>query len=51
MPGPLEAFLDRVAEPGSVAFTATYEVLQKLGGVASEITVARVPPRHSRPKV
>ena len=44
LPEPLADFLDRVAEPGSVAFTATYSVLQRLGGATTEVTVESRPP-------
>ena len=43
-PDELDAFLDRVAPHGEVAFTATYEVLQKLGGETVEVRVEVDPP-------
>jgi hypothetical protein len=44
VPAALQAFLDRVAKAGSVPFTAKYQVLQKLGGIVTEVTVDAAPP-------
>ena len=44
VPPALDDFLDRVAPHGEVAFTATYAVLQKLGGETVEVRVAVEPP-------
>lgn len=45
LPPEVDAFLDRVAAPGEVAFAATYEVLAKLGGERLIAHVASAPPR------
>lgn len=44
LPAELEAFLDRTGPPGRVAFTAGYEVLQKMGGTFTAVEVAVAPP-------
>jgi hypothetical protein len=44
VPAALQEFLDGVAPHASVAFTATYDVLQKLGGETVEVRVAVDPP-------
>jgi hypothetical protein len=44
VPAALQRFLDRVAKAGSVPFTAKYQVLQKLGGAVTEVTVEAAPP-------
>jgi hypothetical protein len=44
IPAPLQAFIARVAKAGSIPFTAKYEVLQKLGGTTTEVTVDAAPP-------
>jgi hypothetical protein len=44
VPAALQAFLDRVAKPGSIPYTAKYDVLQKLGGADSQVTVESAPP-------
>lgn len=44
LPVELATFLDGVASAGSVPFTATYEVIVKLGGVTSTVVVEASPP-------
>ena len=44
VPEALDDFLDDVAPHGEVAFTATYDVLQKLGGETVEVRVTVEPP-------
>lgn len=44
LPVPVQQFLDEVAEPGDVAFRATYDVLQKLGGAENRVEVLADPP-------
>lgn len=44
VPAELEAFLDDVAPHAAVPFTATYEVLQKLGGETVTVQVSVTPP-------
>lgn len=44
LPRAVTAFLDEVAEPGRATFSATYEVLQKLGGTTSAVRVVSSPP-------
>jgi hypothetical protein len=43
-PAQLVDFLDQVAPQGEVAFTATYRVLQKVGGAETEVQVSSTPP-------
>ena len=44
LPAPVQQFLDEVADPGEVAFRATYDVLQKLGGARTSVVVVADPP-------
>lgn len=44
LPADLATFLDGVARPGTVAFRATYRVLQKLGGRQTDLVVVSDPP-------
>ncbi|MCU1375390.1 MAG: hypothetical protein JWO68_2676 [Actinomycetia bacterium] len=44
LPAPLVDFLDGVAAPGSLAFRASYQVLQKLGGKQTDVEVVSDPP-------
>lgn len=44
VPAALDEFLDDVAPHGEVPFTATYDVLQKLGGETVEVRVTVEPP-------
>jgi hypothetical protein len=46
IPTEVARFLDGVAEPGAVAFSATYDVFAKLGSVHFQVTVASAPPRY-----
>jgi hypothetical protein len=45
LPPPLVAFLDRVAAPGSVAFSAGYDVLYRLGNLTTPVQVTSAPPQ------
>jgi len=44
LPEVVRTFLDDVAEPGTVAFTATYRVQRKLGGGERDLEVRSEPP-------
>lgn len=44
VPAEVRTFLDGVAEPGSIAFTATYRVQRKLGGGQRDLEVRSEPP-------
>jgi hypothetical protein len=44
LPADVRAFLDDVAEPGTLAFRATYRVFRKLGGGERELEVVAEPP-------
>jgi hypothetical protein len=45
LPPQLTTFLQGVKPAGTVAFTATYHVLRKLGGVETDVTVTATPPQ------
>jgi hypothetical protein len=47
LPQPLADFLSGAAEPGSIAFRATYRVLRKLGGRDTTVDVVAAPPSWS----
>jgi hypothetical protein len=47
LPPPIAGFLTGAAEPGAVAFRATYRVLRKLGGQDSTVDVVADPPSWS----
>lgn len=44
LPPALLSFLRRVVRPGAMPFTATYNVLQKLGSTTEQVTVNSAPP-------
>jgi hypothetical protein len=44
VPADVAAFVERIAEPGSVPFRATYSVLQKFGGETNTVEVVATPP-------
>ncbi|MBW8826635.1 MAG: hypothetical protein JF603_09840 [Acidobacteria bacterium] len=44
VPPALLAFLRRVVRPGATPFTASYQVLQKLGSTTEQVTVDSAPP-------
>jgi hypothetical protein len=44
VPADVRAFLDRVADPSKLAFTATYHLLTKNGGSEHSVAVASTPP-------
>jgi hypothetical protein len=47
VPEQLATFLDEVADQGAVAFTATFTVLQKVGGAETAVRVSSTPPTWS----
>jgi hypothetical protein len=44
VPADVASFVERIAEPGSVPFRATYSVLHKFGGETSTVEVVATPP-------
>src|SRR5439155_21625950 len=44
VPAALADFLRGAKAPGTVAFTATYHVIKKLGGTETDVTVTATPP-------
>jgi hypothetical protein len=44
VPAEVAAFVERIAEPGSVPFRATYSVLRKFGGQTTTVEAVATPP-------